>query len=52
MDESTPDRKKAAALTRQVGMDFGAALTVALAYIGDRLGIFKTLADGAPRTSP
>lgn len=51
MDESTPDRKKAAALTRQVGADFGAALTVALAYLGDRLGIFKALADGTPMTS-
>src|SRR6185437_8693246 len=51
MDESTPDRKKAAALTRQVGVDFGAALTVALAYIGDRLGIFKALADGTSMTS-
>jgi 2-polyprenyl-3-methyl-5-hydroxy-6-metoxy-1,4-benzoquinol methylase len=46
MDGSTPDRKKAAALTRQVGVDFGAALTVALAHIGDRLGIFKLMADG------
>ncbi len=52
MNEITPDRKKAAALTRQVGIDFGAALTVALAYAGDRLGIFKALADGAPMTSP
>jgi 2-polyprenyl-3-methyl-5-hydroxy-6-metoxy-1,4-benzoquinol methylase len=51
MDESTHDRKKAAALTRQVGVDFGAALTVALAYIGDRLGIFKALLEGAPMTS-
>lgn len=35
-------------MTRQVGVDFGAALTVALAYIGDRLGIFRALAGGAP----
>ena len=46
-----PDRKNAAALTRQVGVDFGAALTVALAYIGDRLGIFKAMAGGACMTS-
>ena len=52
MDELIPDRKNAAALTRQVGVDFGAALAVALAYVGDRLGIFKAMADGAPRTSP
>lgn len=51
MDEIASDRKKAAALTRQVGVDFGAALTVALAFVGDRLGIFKALADGAPMTS-
>ena len=49
MNEFVPDRKKAAALTRQVGTDFGAALTVALAFVGDRLGIFKTMADGRPR---
>ncbi|HJU28390.1 MAG TPA: class I SAM-dependent methyltransferase [Candidatus Binataceae bacterium] len=51
MDEVTSDRKKAAALTRQVGVDFGSALTVALAYVGDRLGIFKALAGGASMTS-
>jgi 2-polyprenyl-3-methyl-5-hydroxy-6-metoxy-1,4-benzoquinol methylase len=51
MDETTPDRKKAGALARQVGIDFGAALAVALAYAGDRLGIFRTMADGTPRTS-
>jgi len=45
------DRKKAAALARQVGVDFGAALTAALAYIGDRLGIFKAMAGGAPFTT-
>ena len=48
MDEFIADRKKAAALTRRVGTDFGAALTVALAFIGDRLGIFKAMADGRP----
>lgn len=36
----------------QVGVDFGAALTVALAYIGDRLGIFKAMANASPMTSP
>ncbi len=43
--EQAADRKKTAALTRQVGIDFGAALCVALAFIGDRLGIFKKLAE-------
>src|SRR5579859_3664480 len=52
MGELVPDRKKAAALMRQVGIDFGAALTVALAFVGDRLGIFKAMADGASRTTP
>jgi SAM-dependent methyltransferase len=51
MESAVPDRKKAAALTRQVGIDFGAALTVALAYIGDRLGIFKAMGDGRSVTS-
>jgi Putative methyltransferase len=51
MDKITPDRKKTAALTRQVGVDFGSALTVALAYIGDRLGIFRAMANGTPMTS-
>ncbi len=45
------DGKKAAALARQVGVDFGASLTVALAYLGDRLGIFRVLAPGAPLTT-
>jgi 2-polyprenyl-3-methyl-5-hydroxy-6-metoxy-1,4-benzoquinol methylase len=51
MEPGAPDRKKAAALTRQVGIDFGAALCVALAFIGDRLGIFKKLAETGPATS-
>jgi SAM-dependent methyltransferase len=45
------DRSRAAALARQVGVDFGAALTVALAYIGDRLGLFRLVASAAPMTS-
>src|SRR4026208_1294856 len=45
------DSKKAAALARQVGVDFGAAMTVALAHIGDRLGIFRALSHGPPPTS-
>lgn len=51
MERNDPDPAKAGALARQVGTDFGAALTVALAYIGDRLGIFKLLAEGTPMTS-
>ena len=51
METTSLDRKKLAQLARQVGVDFGAALAVALAFIGDRLGIFKAMADGVLRTS-
>ena len=51
MNGTTPDRKKTTALARQVGIDFGAALAVALAYIGDRLGIFRNMASGERFTS-
>jgi 2-polyprenyl-3-methyl-5-hydroxy-6-metoxy-1,4-benzoquinol methylase len=47
MDADALDRKKATTLARQVGVDFGGALTSALAYIGDRLGIFKAMAGGS-----
>jgi SAM-dependent methyltransferase len=51
MDANKSDRKKAAELARQVGIDFGAAMTVALAYLGDRLGIFRVLASGVALTT-
>jgi SAM-dependent methyltransferase len=51
VSRASADRKKAAALARQVGVDFGAAMTVALAYVGDRLGIFRAMAGGAPMTT-
>src|SRR5262245_336944 len=51
MDSTVYDRNKAAALARQVGTDFGASLAVALAYVGDRLGIFRALAPGAALTT-
>ena len=35
----------------QVSNDIGAAMLGAMSYIGDRLGIFKGLAEGAPLTS-
>jgi hypothetical protein len=44
MEQETFDRARAAALGRQVGVDFGASLRVALAYVGDRLGDFKLMA--------
>jgi 2-polyprenyl-3-methyl-5-hydroxy-6-metoxy-1,4-benzoquinol methylase len=51
MNRDMFDRKKAAALARQVGVDFGAALTTALAFIGDRLGIFRAMAGGSAFTT-
>ena len=51
MDSDKYDRKKASALARQVGTDFGASMTVALAYAGDRLGLFKALASGLALTT-
>jgi SAM-dependent methyltransferase len=51
MTQEKFDRSRVAALARQVGTDFGAALTVALAFIGDRFGLFKLLATGEPMTS-
>lgn len=45
------EEQQARELARQIGTDFGATLTVALAYIGDCLGIFKTLGAGGPMTS-
>lgn len=51
MSDEIQEPKSAGALSRQVAMDFGASLTVALAYIGDRLGIFKTMAQGAQLTT-
>jgi hypothetical protein len=51
LKQETINRPQAAAMARQVGIDFGASLTVALAYIGDRLGIFKLMSAGEPMTS-
>ena len=51
LKQETLNRAQAAAMARQVGVDFGASLTVALAYIGDRLGIFKLMAASEPMTS-
>jgi SAM-dependent methyltransferase len=51
MTRGAEGSKKAVALAQKVGVDFGAAMTVALAYIGDRLGIFKAMAEGTPMAS-
>ncbi|MGC1344347.1 MAG: hypothetical protein WA854_18580, partial [Candidatus Binataceae bacterium] len=37
--------------SKQVSIDIGAAMLGAMSYIGDRLGIFKTLADAGAVTS-
>ena len=46
-----PDREKTAALAGRVLQDWGGAHVVALAYIGDQLGLFRALAEGGPATS-
>jgi SAM-dependent methyltransferase len=45
------DVDAATRLQLQLGADFAGAMTTALAYIGDRLGLFRILSDGKPRTS-
>ena len=45
------DEGSATELVAQMSADFGGALVSALAYIGDRLGIFRVLADGMHRDS-
>jgi len=49
---STPinEEKMHAFLGKVVG-DFGAALSSSLAYIGQKLGLYKALAEGGPQTS-
>src|SRR2546423_10397418 len=51
MAKDETERSGASDLRRKIGDDFGIALSVALAYIGDRLGIFKAMADAGPLTS-
>ncbi|MDZ7728019.1 MAG: hypothetical protein U5Q44_07405 [Dehalococcoidia bacterium] len=51
MSGKQPDREGTRELARQVANDFGASLTVALGYIGDRLGLFRTIADAGPLTT-
>ena len=46
-----PDPEKLNALMGKLVGDLGAALTGALVLLGDRLGIYKAMADGAPRTA-
>lgn len=45
------DSEKLEELLHQVVADVGAAMTVPLALIGDRLGLFTELADGGPMTA-
>ena len=51
MAEQQLDWKKAKDFLFQVSGDIGAAMFGALNYIGDRLGIFKALAEAGPVTS-
>jgi SAM-dependent methyltransferase len=45
------DEDAARRLQLQLAADFAGTMTSALAYIGDRLGLFRTLADGKARSS-
>src|SRR5215469_14338999 len=47
----TPDPEKLNALMGKLVGELGGALTGALILMGDRLGIYKAMADGKPRTS-
>jgi SAM-dependent methyltransferase len=47
----TPDPEKLNALMGRLLGDLGAAATGALVVLGDRLGLYKAMADGTPRTS-
>ena len=51
MDEPTADREAVAAFAGRVYADWGGAHTIALAYIGDRLGLFRVIADADGLTS-
>jgi len=51
MNKNKLDAKKVGAMAVRVTRDWGSAHIVALAYIGDQLGIFKALADSGPVTS-
>jgi len=44
------DQAKLEAFVERIVLDVGTAMRGGLSYIGDRLGIFKALADGAPVT--
>ncbi len=45
------DGDRLQALGERIGTDLGGAMVSALAYIGDKLGLFRALADGPPTTS-
>jgi len=51
MSEGTLDLDAANAFAARVLQDSGGAYTVALVYIGDRLGLFRALADAGPAAS-
>ncbi len=50
MQKAELDPEAVKRLQAQVAADFAGALTSALAYLGDRLGLFAALSDGKPRT--
>ncbi len=48
---AAPDKQKLDALMGQLAGDLGAAMTGALMVLGDQLGLFKAMADGAARSA-
>jgi hypothetical protein len=52
MEEDTaPDSDKLQDFMRKMAGDMGAAMSVSLAVLGDRLGLYKALAEAGPSTS-
>jgi len=45
------NQSKIKELSQRVVVDTGGVFTIALCYIGDRLGLFRAMADGKPLTS-
>jgi SAM-dependent methyltransferase len=50
-DSNRPDRQKSEAFVRKVESDVGGAMATILAILGDRLGLFKDLAEKGPATA-
>ena len=51
LEDATPDSSKLDAFLGKMVGDMGAAMSAALVVIGDKLGLYKALAEGGPATS-